>query len=728
MQSSTRGVSRGHSPRSVGAVLLAFISVTAQMVALAAATGWAPGLLNHQPRARMAAALIRSAECGGALAGTSTCVAGATIRGLAGMAQVRVPQGSKQCPASGPGASCAYRQAVVESGTSAVPDGMPSCPVDSTKSYVEAPGSCNVQAVTPAPVAVEPAADPGGAAQPVDPASDAPLVDGNPIHRSAPQDAAPSELTLASDKANLAYGSTVILDATASFSVSDTPWAIEIFDQTKGVLVGACTQSNECKVAYTGRAGVHSFVAFVALPTNSLPTNHIHATSNVVEVRWLGIGLVAGEPTVVAPGKPVTFTAYASEEVSSIGYRIEMRDATSGQQLTYCSYGTTCSTSLVEQASGVHAVTASLEPESPGLHAGTLNIRSDSGAVYGTWMGLHLDATATSSSQGGVVWLTATANADLSSTPWSIYIFSQSGQQVGDPCHATSCSGSVSIGANDSTQYMAVIAAHQNVPNPSSSAASAERQPAATPSVLDIQVSSPLIKPMRILWGVDSCRAFTQDPAGNSGVLPEVVSAYGGAPDFWGRYLTTTYNCPGLSPAEMMAAHSHHMGILPIYDDYDCSAVQGYSVGLAYAQAAGAQMIADGIPARTGVAVDIEPPGAACPGASFVDPGFLKGWYDGITGLHYQPIYYGDATPGSAFQRGWCTLIGAFPDIANTSYVWSFEPSLLGSYSKATAPEYAPNALGCGGLQYAWQYELSAGSTPDVDTDEALSRLPLWYP
>jgi hypothetical protein len=28
----------------------------------------------------------------------------------------------------------------------------------------------------------------------------------------------------------------------------------------------------------------------------------------------------------------------------------------------------------------------------------------------------------------------------------------------------------------------------------------------------------------------------------------------------------------------------------------------------------------------------------------------------------------------------------------------------------------------------AWQYQISAGSNPDVDHDEALSSLPLWYP
>jgi hypothetical protein len=28
----------------------------------------------------------------------------------------------------------------------------------------------------------------------------------------------------------------------------------------------------------------------------------------------------------------------------------------------------------------------------------------------------------------------------------------------------------------------------------------------------------------------------------------------------------------------------------------------------------------------------------------------------------------------------------------------------------------------------AWQYQISAGSAPDVDHDEALSSLPIWFP
>jgi len=703
------------------------ISVSAQMVALAAATGWAPGLTGGDlPKARMAAQLIRSVECanpGGSKA--LACPANPAQPALAAGEAVQlvvVPSGARQCPDSGPGATCGNHQPAPEAGTSAVPSGMPTCPADDSKASVAAPGSCDQQPAAPAP-------DPTVAPDSNAPATDAPIVDANPLHQPSPSlGSRPVQLTLTADKANLAYGSTVILDASSPLNVTDTPWSIEIFDQTKGTMVGACAQSNDCKVAYTGKTGVHSFVAFVANPTTTIPVNHIKLISNNVGVRWLGIGLVAGDPSIVAPNKPITFTAFASEEVSSIGYRIVLRDAGTGEQLTYCSRGTTCSTALVESASGVHAVIATLEPESPALHSGAADVRTDSGAVYGTWLGLHLDATTTATSQGGVVWLTATANADLSHTPWSIFILSQSGQQIGQPCNATLCSSSVTLGPDDNTQFMAVIAGQANPAQASGPLATALRQLPLVSPKLDIQASSPLVKPMRVLWGVDSCRAFTQDPTGTTGMYGQVVSAYGGAPDFWGRYLTTTNNCPGLSPAEMLAAHAHHMGILPIYDDYDCSAVQGYSVGLGYAQAAGAQMIADGIPAGTGVAVDIEPPGAACPGASFVDPGFLKGWYDGIMGLHYQPIYYGDATPGSAFQRGWCTLVGAYPDLATTAYIWSFEPSLLGSYSKATAPGFAPNGLGCGGLQFTWQFELSSGSTPDVDTDEALSRLPLWYP
>ena len=526
----------------------------------------------------------------------------------------------------------------------------------------------------------------------------------------------------------LGYGGSTVLDAASSISVGGTPWAIEIFDRTKKVLVGECGESNDCRVEYTGKAGIHEFVAYVAPPTEAVPTTGMILSSSTVAVRWLGVGLVVNDPSIVGPGQPITFTAFASEDVNRIGYRVELHDTLSGQRLSYCSRGSICSVSLVEPSSGVRAVFATLEPQAPALHVGAANVHASSGSVYGTWLDVHLAATTTSAAQGGVVSLTARANADLSQTPWSIYIFNQAGQLIGGPCNTTSCGASVTVGPNDTTQFRAVIGRYLVTPVATGLVATALSKLPVTMSRLSVQATSPLVKPVRMLWGVDSCKASTQDPSGTTGLYPQVMSAYGGPPDFWGRYLTTTYNCPGLSPAEISSAHAHRMGILPIYDDYDCSALQGYQTGKTYAAAAAAQSISDGIPAGNGLAVDIEPPGGACPGAANVDPAFLHGWHDGITQAHYLPIYYGDATPGSPFQHGWCTLVAAHPDFAYDSYIWSFEPSLLGSYSKASAPGYNPEFIGCGGYQFGWQFELSAGSTPDVDTDEALSRLPIWYP
>ncbi len=133
-----------------------------------------------------------------------------------------------------------------------------------------------------------------------------------------------------------------------------------------------------------------------------------------------------------------------------------------------------------------------------------------------------------------------------------------------------------------------------------------------------------------------------------------------------------------------------------------------------------------GIPWRgRALAIDIEPPGDECPGAANVDAGFIQGWYDGVAGAGYVPAYYGNGTAGSEFGSAWCAAVATQPAVGAYSYLWSFEPSLLGSYNRATAPGYSPNQTGCAGPMAAWQYQISAGSDPDVDHDEALSSLPL---
>jgi hypothetical protein len=170
------------------------------------------------------------------------------------------------------------------------------------------------------------------------------------------------------------------------------------------------------------------------------------------------------------------------------------------------------------------------------------------------------------------------------------------------------------------------------------------------------------------------------------------------------------------------------MGILPIYNEYDCGAVSSYATGHQYALEAVAAAQRLGIPRGRVLAIDIEPPGDACPGAAYVDSGFIDGWYEGVHDAGFIPVYYGNGTAGSEFARAWCAAVSVYPSIGTGSDLWSFQPSLLGGFSKSAAPNYAPYDTGCPGNIEAWQYVLSAGSNPDVDQDEALSSLPLWYP
>ena len=246
-------------------------------------------------------------------------------------------------------------------------------------------------------------------------------------------------------------------------------------------------------------------------------------------------------------------------------------------------------------------------------------------------------------------------------------------------------------------------------------------------SLVNIQARSASLQPSRLLWGVDSCKAFTSNTTASRGLYPQVRLAYG-APDFWGRYLTQTYNCPGISPAEIAAAAYKQMGILPIYNNYDCSSVSGYSTGLRYASEASAAANGLGIPAGRVLAIDIEPYGDQCPGAANVDSGFIQGWFDGITAANFAPMYYGNGTAGTEFASAWCRAVAARPEVAFGSYLWSFEPSLVGRFTKARAPQYSPMLPGCSANMAAWQYMLSSGGRADVDSDEAIAGLPLWFP
>lgn len=686
MQPNNRVSRRGRKPRSVAAVLLAFISVASQMVALAAITGALAPSARNTPTAVMASALLHS---------ITPSPAPATANKL--IERIEVPSGAVPCPNSGAGAACTHAAAAPQAGISAVPAGLAACPADSDKPVL-APGACS---------------------------TDAPDITAG----SAPVRLLPTirTVTLSADSSVLASGATTLLVAKSTPGVTGTPWAIEIFDVTNSSLVGACMQAEVCTVAYTGKAGRYSFGAFVMTPGQKMPSIGAAASSNRVDVRWLGVSIAVSDPAVVAPGKPITFTASASENVAKIGYRIELRDATTGQRLTFCSEGTTCSTSLVKPSAGSRTIAASLVPQSPASHASTVSVSPTSTGVSGTWMGVELASSSTGGLSGGVISLTATANADLSQTPWSIYIQNEAGRQVGQPCNASTCSATVAASANDHSLYRAVIAGPASTQTPFGAPGAVLHQVPVPPAKLDTQATSQLVRPTRMLWGVDSCKSYTDDPNGGTGLLPQVASSLG-APDFWGRYLPSTGNCPGLSGAEIQAAHNRHMAILPIYNNYDCSNVSSNAAGSSYGLAAAQVAVDEMLPRGTAIALDIEPPGDACPGAANVDTGFIEGWYDRIVQAGFVPAYYGNTSGGSPFASAWCAAVAERPEIARGSYLWSFEPSLIQGHARAAAPTFAPYFSGCPGHYLVWQYSLSAGDNPDVDVDLASTDFPFWWP
>jgi hypothetical protein len=531
---------------------------------------------------------------------------------------------------------------------------------------------------------------------------------------------------LESNVSALKPGQNAILTATASLTMTGTRSAIEIFDQTTATLVGACMQASQCLVAYAADSGVHTFAAYITPPDANQPTENV-VTSNSVTVSWFSVALAASTASIVTPGKPVTMTATATADVGSAGYQLGLYDKASGTRLTYCSRGTTCSTTLTKEHAGTRSLVAyvSVASETSSLP----DVQAQSATVTATWIGITLDANTSQPQRGNTVFMRATANIDVTNTPWSIGIYDEQGELVAAACKTgSSCSAKVSIATGSKPWFTAVIGTARPIVDAGASAlVKLVRTVQIHTSLLNVQVRSAAVQPTRLLWGVDSCKPFTADVKAAHGLYP-TVKRFWGSPDFWGRYLTRTYNCPGISATEIAAAAHKQMGILPIYNDYDCSAVRTYGVGLRYASEAAAAATILGIPAGTVLAVDIEPYGEQCPGAANVDAGFIQGWYDGIMFANFAPMYYGNGTAGTEFASAWCRAVTARPEIAMNSYLWSFEPSLIGRFTKAKAPRYSPLAPGCEANMAAWQYMLSPGGRVDVDSDEAISRLPLWFP
>jgi len=674
---------------------LAFLAITnhVSFVALAAAPAGVVSSAPH-PAAAACAQAIREEHCPAAFSD-----------GL----QVSLPDGAQPCPGSGDGAACVTSAGSpkVAAGVASTPAGLTACPSDSSISS-STPAAC----IDTTPFAASQSGTPG----------ESPIVSPSVPIASLQPAAAHQKLSLSASASAMQAGQGVVLTATAPASVSATGTAIEIFDTTAGTLVAACSQGTQCSVAYAAETGVHNFSAYITRPTSTVPTGSV-LTSSSVAVGWIGLTLKAVN-VAAGPGKAMLVTAASTIPADQFGYAIEIFDLSNMNRVTYCSHGTNCSVSLSQPSSGGRSLVAAVGRPTSKFSNPDIWAVSDHLAL--TWLSIAIGGSSTFQ-VGGAVHINATANADLTNTPWSIGIFDDKGNLVGTPCKTgSSCSANVSVTSSATPRFTAAIGAVPPTRNLTKLGQVLQKVTGPT-SLVDIQVRSAEVQPSRILWGVDSCKAFTGDPSGSE--LFSSISSSLGQPDFWGRYLTSTV-CPGLSWPEIYLAAKAHMGILPIYNDYNCSSVSGYDTGMGYAQVATGVAAHDGVPQGRVIAIDIEPPGEACPGAVSVDSGFIRGWYDGVRGAGYVALFYGNGTGGSEFGSAWCQAQSEVPALSTTAFIWSFEPSLVaGSWSKSNAPVWQPYQTGCPDYVAAWQYQIG-GNAPnsDIDGDEALSDLPLWYP
>ena len=604
---------------------------------------------------------------------------------------------------AGPAAACETTMSAGDAapGIPMLPDGQAACAPIPDKPVPTTSAACSD---TPLP----PMAARSGGTEP-SPA----VMPSVPMAQFGPQ--GPTRVALRADSETLAAGLQATLSATASSSVSGTNLAIEVFDETSHALVAACPRGSQCTVSYAAASGVHNFVAFVTPPTTQIPSGTIALSSNRVSVGWLSSGLSVSR-NFAGQGQSVTLTATSTIDVQQSNRQLEIVDRTAGSRLTYCSRGTVCTTTMKQAAGSTHEIVAHVTGAPEAL----------SSPVHVTWLGVSLSATSIGPKSGGTVYLKATTNTDLGPTPWVVAIYDQQGRLVEQPCKTgVTCTARAVMSAETTPTYTAMIGSPPDA-NPTLIGKVFQTPTAAvTSGLVDVQAKSATVQPTHLLWGVDSCKAFTGDPTGQE-LYPAVAGALG-APDFWGRYLTNTV-CPGISAAEISLAAQQHMGILPIYNDYDCSNVSSYATGHGYAVEAASAADGLGIPKGRVLVIDIEPYGPYCPGAANVDSGFIEGWFEGIRQAGYIPGFYGNGTAGTEFASAWCAAVSRLPTIAIGSDLWSFEPSLLGNFSKSGAPNFGPDDTGCAGNATAWQYVLGTNPRLEVDQDEALSNLALWYP
>jgi hypothetical protein len=313
------------------------------------------------------------------------------------------------------------------------------------------------------------AASPAGATKPsiVSPNSvhntfSAPVTGKGQLRANAVRPAISWTVSLTASSNDLWPDQSSTLTATANQDVGPTPYYIEIYDQTSGSYVANCPSGTVCTASVTQpQPTTHAYEAFVAYypPATGTPSG-IQATSSTVYVLWHGVNvtLVSNNSTLPLNGL-ATLTANTSSDVGPSPFWIEIYDATTGTRLTYCGYGTSCSTTTSQAVATTHKFVAYVSAYSTTFPPA--NTIATSNPVFVTWTagGYRVTLSGPTYSYGSET-LTATANVNVGPTPYYIEIFDlDTGVRLTVCGSGTSCSVTTSLngGAN---HYAAFISSY----------------------------------------------------------------------------------------------------------------------------------------------------------------------------------------------------------------------------------------------------------------------------
>ena len=231
--------------------------------------------------------------------------------------------------------------------------------------------------------------------------------------------------TLSSRLRRWVAGVTATLTAVTDQDVAATSSTFAIIDETTDVWLATCTTGTTCNATTSfDTGGPHTYVATV----NALRSNEV----TVAREAWT-VSLASSE-TSFSAGDAVTFTATANQSVAATGgyYLIFIFDETTGDQVSSCSSGTTCTYTLGSPFStgGAHDYVAEVSQGSwRTSYATASDVQATSNVVAESrapWT-VMLTASETAVSAGDSVTLTATGNQDLSNTGlnYKLRIFDQ---------------------------------------------------------------------------------------------------------------------------------------------------------------------------------------------------------------------------------------------------------------------------------------------------------------